>query len=281
MDLQHLRQWIGRTERQTDEFTASAVAAMGATLDRQDPEPLTGFDVPALWHWMLFKPVVRQSELGVDGHPARGSFLPPVPLPRRMWAGGRLEFHHRLRVGEEVSRTSRIADVSAKEGKSGTLVFLTVRHEVHNARGLALTEDQDIVYRGESSAGDGERAVRAAPTGHQFSREIVPDPVLLFRYSALTFNAHRIHYDRKYARETEGYPGLVVHGPLLATLLLDLLSRHRPDAHVRRFSFKAVSPLFDLEPFTLCGKRDPDGATALWAQGAQGELAMSARAELA
>jgi 3-methylfumaryl-CoA hydratase len=281
MDLQHLRQWIGRTERQTDEFTPSAVAAMGATLDRRDPEPLMGFDVPALWHWMLFKPAVRQGELGIDGHPARGSFLPPVPLPRRMWAGGRLEFHHALQVGEEVSRTSRIADVSAKEGKSGSLVFLTVRHEVHNARGLALTEDQDIVYRSESSARDGERAVRPAPAGQEFSREIVPDPVLLFRYSALTFNAHRIHYDRAYARETEGYPGLVVHGPLLATLLLDLVSRQRPDAQVRRFSFKAVSPLFDLEPFTLCGKRDHNGAIALWAQRAPGELAMSARAELA
>ena len=144
-----------------------------------------------------------------------------------------------------------------------------------------MTEDQDIVYRGESPTREGERAVRPAPTGHEFSQEIVPNPVLLFRYSALTFNAHRIHYDRTYARETEGYQGLVVHGPLLATLLLDLLSRHRSDARVRRFSFKAVSPLFDLEPFTLCGKRDSEGAIALWAQGARGELAMSARAELA
>jgi len=281
MHLQLLRDWIGRTEQQSDEVTATSVAAMAATLDRDDPMPLLGFDVPSLWHWMLFRPAVRQRDLGSDGHPQRDGFMPPVPLPRRMWAGGRLEFHHPLQIGEEVSRVSRIADIKVKEGRGGPLVLVTVRHDISNARGIALTEDQDIVFRGASPANSAGPNAQKAPIGVEFFREIAPDPVLLLRYSALTFNAHRIHYDRGYATQTESYPGLVVHGPLIATLLMDLLRRQRPDAHVRRFTFKLVAPLFDTSPFAVCGKRESDGSVALWARNAEGDLAMTARAELA
>ena len=280
-DLSHLQDWIGRTEQRNDLVSASPLAALSATLDRDDGEPLPGSDVPPLWHWLLFTPLARASEIGPDGHAKRGGFLPPVPLPRRMWAGGRLEFHHPLQVGDEVVRSSRIADVSSKTGRSGSLVFVTARHELSNARGLAVSEEHDIVYRDNPQPGAPSPAPQPAPADAAFSREIVPDPVLLFRYSALTFNGHRIHYDRSYVTEVEGYPGLIVHGPLIATLLLDLLRRQRPDARVRRFSFKAVRPIFDIHRFSVCGKPEGERQFSLWARDHEGFLAMQAQAELA
>lgn len=280
MDIESLQQWIGRTERRSDVVTATPVAALSATLDREDPEPLPGTDLPPLWHWMYFAPLVRQSEIGADGHPKRGGFLPPVQLPRRMWAGGRLEFHRALRVGDEITRESRIADVRGKAGRSGSLVFVVVRHEIVDARGPAITEEHDIVYRDDPAPGAATPEPRPAPAGAAFAREIVPDPVLLFRYSALTFNGHRIHYDRSYATGVEGYPGLVVHGPLIATLLLDLLRRELPRTRVRRFEFRAVRPLFDIQRFTVCGRPDGDRAVQLWALDHQGFLAMQATAWL-
>ena len=279
MDPKHWQQWIGRTERRADEVSAAPIAALSATLDRDDPEPLPGSDVPPLWHWLYFTPLARQSEIGPDGHAKRGGFLPPVPLPRRMWAGGRLQFDHPLHVGDEITRTSTIANVTTKEGRTGSLVFVLVRHEIADARGIALTEEHDIVYRDVAPADAPGAQPQAAPTGESFAREIVPDPVLLFRYSALTFNGHRIHYDRSYVTEVEGYPGLIVHGPLIATLLLDLLRRQQPEARVRRFSFKAVSPLFDIHRFTVCGKPEGDRRFSLWARNHEGALAMEASAE--
>ncbi len=278
MELEGLRDWIGREERKTDLARSAPAAALAATLDRREGEPLPGSELPALWHWLYFNAVAPASELGPDGHPRRGGFLPPVPLPRRMWAGGRLRFNHGLRIDDEVQRVSRIGDVSIKHGRSGALVFVTVRHEITDARGLALTEEQDIVYREETPAGAPAPQAQPAPQGEQFSRVVVPDPVLLFRYSALTFNGHRIHYDRPYATQVEGYPGLVVHGPLLATLLLDQLRREYPAARVRSFSFKAVRPVFDLHPFSVCGRR-AEGAQ-LWVRDHEGALAMQAQAEL-
>jgi 3-methylfumaryl-CoA hydratase len=195
-----------------------------------------------------------------------------------MWAGGRLEFHHALQVGDEVSRVSRITNVDAKSGRSGTLVFVTVRHEVVNARGVALTEEHDIVYREAPTAGAPATAPQPAPADAAFSREIVPDPVLLFRYSALTFNGHRIHYDRSYVTQVEGYPGLVVHGPLIATLLVDLLRRHKPQATLERFAFTAVRPIFDIHPFTVCGRDEGARTVHLWARDHEGFLAMRAQA---
>ncbi len=280
VDLDHLRKWIGRTETRIDRATVAPIAALSATLDRDDPEPLQGSDVPPLWHWLYFLPLARQSDIGPDGHAKRGGFLPPVPLPRRMWAGGRLEFHHPVKVGDDLARLSRIIDVSAKEGRSGTLAFVTVRHEISNAGGVALDEEHDIVYREHPRADAPVPKPQPAPNDEAFSREIVPDPVLLFRYSALTFNGHRIHYDRSYVTGMEGYPGLIVHGPLIATLLVDLLRRHLPQARVRRFSFRAMRPLFDIHRFTVCGRQE-EKRIALWARDHQGWLAMEASAELA
>jgi len=281
MDFEHLRQWIGRTERRDDVVTAAPIAAMSATLDRDDAPPRAGTGVPPLWHWLYFLPVARQSEIGADGHARRGGFLPPVPLPRRLWAGGRLEFFHPLQVGDAATRVSRIDDVTGKQGRSGSLVFVRVRHEVSGPRGLALTEEHDIVYRDEPRPGAPVVASRPAPDDAAFSRRIVPDPVLLFRYSALTFNGHRIHYDRSYVTEVEGYPGLIVHGPLIATLLLDLERRQDASTRVRRFAFKAVRPLFDIHPFTICGKAAGPGGVTLWAHDHEGGLAMEASAEFA
>jgi len=278
--LEHLRSWIGRSEQRTDTITAAPLAALAAALDRDDPAPATGTAVPPLWHWLYFLPIARQSELGPDGHPRRGGFLPPVELPRRMWAGGRLTFERPLRVGEVATRTSRIDDVTAKDARSGPLVFVTVRHTLSTPEGHAISEAHDIVYRGLPAPGSAATPPRA-PTDETFARTVVPDDVLLFRYSALTFNGHRIHYDRRYVTEVEGYPGLVVHGPLIATLLLDLLGRERPTATVARFDFKAVSPLFDLHPFELCGRPDGERGFALWARNHEGGLAMQATAEVA
>jgi 3-methylfumaryl-CoA hydratase len=274
------QEWLGRSERRVDRVCAAPLAALAATLDRDDPDPLPGSEVPPLWHWLYFTPLVRQSELGPDGHARRGGFLPPVPLPHRMWAGGRLAFEQPLRVGDEIVRTSRIVDIRAKEGRSGPLVFVTVRHEVARAGGIAITEEHDIVYRGDPRPDAAQPTPQPAPANERFAREIAPDPVLLFRYSALTFNGHRIHYDRRYVTDVECYPGLVVHGPLIATLLLDLLRREYPRARVRRFTFKAVSPLFDIDRFVVCGRPDGENAFNLWARNHEGVVAMQASAEI-
>ena len=272
--------WLGRTEERHDVVTAAPMAALAATLDRDDVKVVAGSPVPPLWHWLYFLPVHPQRELGADGHARRGGFLPPVPLPRRMWAGGRLTFAHALRVGEAVTKTSRIAAIASKQSRSGPLVFVTVEHEIANGAGTAIREAHDIVYRDMPAAHAVAPTSTVARGDETFSREVVPDDVLLFRYSALTFNAHRIHYDRRYVTEVERYPGLVVHGPLIATLLVELLRRERPDATLQRFDFKAVAPLFDLHPFTLCGRPDGDRRVALWARGPDGSLAMQASAEL-
>ncbi|MEX0873164.1 MAG: MaoC family dehydratase N-terminal domain-containing protein [Aquisalimonadaceae bacterium] len=281
LNIAQLQEWIGSTETLEDTLTATPVAAMSATIDRQDPPSTAGTELPLLWHWLYFLPLHRHSELGPDGHAERGGFLPPVPLPRRMWAGGRLQFHQPLRVGDNVTRVSRIADVSAKEGRSGTLAFVRVRHEISNGGGLAVTEDHNIVYRNMPAPGDPPPVPPQAPGQSAWSRKITPDPVLLFRYSALTFNGHRIHYDRSYVTDVEGYPGLIVHGPLIATLLLDLLRRNLPDAWVVGFSYRAVSPVFDIESFSVCGAPETAGGSVrLWAENARGGLVMEATAEL-
>ncbi|MDT3678457.1 MAG: MaoC family dehydratase N-terminal domain-containing protein [Burkholderiaceae bacterium] len=288
MELEQLRQWIGRSERSVDRVDVARVVQLGATLERGDVRGEPGEALPPLWHWMFFAPAAPASQLGPDGHPRRGGFLPPVPLPRRMWAGGRLAFSHPLRVGGDIARDSRIMDVSGKQGRSGSLVFVTVAHEISDARGVAIREEHDIVYRDEPPAPSAASAPGApaskepagARTDEQFSRRIVPDPVLLFRYSAVTFNGHRIHYDRSYVTGVEGYPGLVVHGPLIATLLLELLHRERPAARVARFEFKAVRPLFDTNAFEVCGCATGERSFDLWARDHEGRLAMQASAEL-
>jgi 3-methylfumaryl-CoA hydratase len=276
-----LANWTSSVDERTDCIAPGPVAALAATLDRDDPPPRPGDPLPPCWHWLYFLPIHRHSNLGEDGHPRRGTFLPPVPLPRRMWAGGRLQFHRPLRIGGTVSRTSRVIDVTKKKGSSGQLVFLLVRHEISDESGLAVTENQDIVYR--SAASPGERRIKAlAASDHTWLRDVYPDEVLLFRYSALTFNAHRIHYDRRYAIDFEGYRGLVVQAPLTATLLLELLRDNLSAARVTSFSFRAVQPLFDIAGFSVCGRPEDDGRTIrLWAKDREGRLAMDAAATVA
>jgi 3-methylfumaryl-CoA hydratase len=281
VDVAQLQKWVGKTETASAQLTPTPIAALSATLDIDNPAPHGGDAVPPLWHWLFLLPIHRQSELGPEGHAIKGGFLPPVPLPRRMWAGGRVEFHHRLGVGETIARRSRIIDVQHKVGRTGPLVFVVVRHEISNAKGIALTEEQDIVFRNHSKPGDSARLAQLAPADSAWERVVRPDDVLLFRYSALTFNAHRIHYDRRYATEAEGYPGLVVHGPLIATMLLDLLRRNIPGARVARFTFRSLTPLFDTGPFSLCGKPENGGKTiSLWAKDSRDGLAMIATATL-
>lgn len=284
--LTKLQSWQARSETMSDIITAAPLRALSATLDRDDPAPEDGSAVPALWHWLYFLQHARQSEIGPDGHARRGGFLPPVPLPRRMWAGGRLRWEagNPLRVGQQVQRVSTIRSVQHKTGRSGELLFVLVEHRFSNQDGLALTEEHDIVYRAAARRGDPVPPPQQPPLAGQaaWSRTIVPDDVLLFRYSALTFNGHRIHYDRRYVTQVEGYPGLIVHGPLIATLLLDLLRRQVQGARVVAFDFKALRPTFDLHPFSVHGKPREDGRSIdLWAQDHEGLLTMQATATVA
>ncbi|WP_345540122.1 FAS1-like dehydratase domain-containing protein [Variovorax defluvii] len=285
MDAQQdqLTSWVGRTETVEDTITKAPVVALTATLDHPATPVSAGATLPPLWHWLYFLPMHRQSEIGEDGHARRGGFLPPVPLPRRMWAGGQFEFRSPIRVGDRVVRTSTIDAVTTKEGRTGKLVFVKVRHEVrcNDAAEAALVEFHDIVYRAAQGPDDVAPPPQAAPAEAAWRRRIVPDDVLLFRYSALTFNGHRIHYDRRYVTQVEGYPGLIVHGPLIATLLMDLLRRNVQSADVASFRFKAVRPTFDLNAFQVSGQPQADGKTIrLWASDHEGWLTMDATAVL-
>ncbi len=280
LDRDHLRQWIGRTEDAEDVATAAPLACLAATLDREDPEPETGDPVPPGGHWLYFLPRTRQSDLDENGHAKKGGFLPPVPFERRMWAGGRIRFLSPLRVGDDIQRQSEILDVALKDGKSGPLVFVVVRHRVSGPGGLAIEEEHDIVYRGDSGGGQASApAPKEPPEDAPWKRVIDPDPVLLFRYSALIFNGHRIHYDRDYVTREEGYPGLIVHGPLIATLLMDLCRRENPKAPLSRFDYRAGSAIFDDGPFTVAGSPEEGGKAALWALDHDGAVAMTAEAE--
>jgi 3-methylfumaryl-CoA hydratase len=272
--LEHLKEWIGRTESVNDVASAWPVAALAATFDRRDPEPLPGDAIPLGWNWLYFLEARPASELGVDGHPRRGGFLPPVPLPRRMWAGGRIDFRRALKVGEAIRRDSEILAVEPKHGKSGSLVFVTVRHTVIAGGELALIEEHDIVYRDAAKASDPAPQGKAAPVIAQWSRAITPDPVLLFRFSALTFNSHRIHYDIDYVKHEEHYPGLIVHGPLQTLLMLDLCRRNET-RQVRRLDYRAVHPVFCNERMTINGNVAEEGSKVdLWTANSAGNYAM-------
>jgi 3-methylfumaryl-CoA hydratase len=275
---QKLDDWLDKEMVAEDDITAFPLTAMAATLDREEH----GDSVPPLWHWLYFLPTAPMSEVGSDGHPKRGGFLPPVPLPRRMWAGGRLTFHAPLKVGERATRTSTIANIEDKTGRSGRLVFVTVQHVIEAGGELKLEEEHDIVYRDEPQEGARPPQAQLAPEGETWRRTIDAGPVMLFRYSALTFNSHRIHYDYPYVTEVEGYPGLIVHGPLIATLLVDLVRREQPDAVLQSFAFKAVRPTFAGQALTVCGKPSADGKIIdLWAKDHEGYLTMRATAALA
>lgn len=277
--MTNLADWIGRSETRHDVAAAAPLDGLAATLDHADP-PWAAGEVPPLGHWLYFLPRALERDIAADGHPHKGGFLPPVELPRRMWAGGEFAFHAPIPVGAPITRRSTIADVARKDGRSGPMVFVRVEHEVSTQAGPALSEVHHIVYREAPRPGEPAPPPQPAPAEASWRREVRPDIVLLFRYSALTFNGHRIHYDRDYCREVEGYPGLIVHGPLTATLLMDLFLRHNPGARVTTFRFRALRPLFDIHPFELHGRPTPGGAE-LWAVDHRGDLAMTAVLEAA
>lgn len=262
-----LTSWIGRTQTSVDQITRSPLSLLAATLDREASEYL---QVP--WSWFYFLPDTPTQALGVDGHPARQGFLPPITLPRRMWAGSRIETTAIVpRVGDSICRTSTIRSIERKRGGSGELIFLGLEHRITSDAGLILREQQDLVYREAPARGEVLAPGKVSRTDAKWSREVVPTSTLLMRFSALTFNAHRIHYDLDYATREEGYPGLVVHGPLIATLLLDLVYRHLPDIRVKQFTFRAVRPLFATAPFKVCASLTPRlNQIDLWACDSEG-----------
>ncbi|WP_293948458.1 HTD2 family dehydratase [Sneathiella sp.] len=268
--------WIGKQESRSEIIHQQSLNGFAALMDEAGDASDV---VPPGGHWMYFLPTDRQSRIGPDGHGLKGDFLPPVELPRRMWAGGRLTFHAPLKAGETATKISTIKNVTAKDGRTGALVFVTVEHLVKNDAGLCITEEHDIVYR-EAAAPDGgpKKEPQAAPTDGEWDVTVTPDPVLLFRYSALTFNGHRIHYDRDYCLKEEGYPGLVVHGPLLGTFLMRLAVTKMGGRPLKQFHFRNFNPIFDIASFTLTGKPESDDSCSVWVRGPAGELAVQATA---
>ena len=268
-----LTDWIGRKEQTQDQVSLRQAVGMAAMFDLE-AKPVAGDPLPPGWHWMLFPEIARHSVLSRDGHAPRGGFLPPVELPRRMWGGNRLKFHGEIKVGEEIGRESEVLSVKEKDGRSGQLTLVTVKHSYFASEGLALEEEHDIVYR--SAAEDGNKSPPGeTPTARpKWSQAIDPEPVFLFRYSALTFNGHRIHYDMPYVTNVEGYPGLIVHGPLTATLLLELVRRELPERSIQTAVVRARRPLFSGDSFKVEGFPSASGAHT-WAVDPQGFIAMT------
>jgi 3-methylfumaryl-CoA hydratase len=278
MSPDELRQWVGRSHVMEDFAAPFPVRALSATFDEADPEPRTGDALPPLWHWLYFLETVAQSRLGPDGHPERGDFLPPVPLPRRMWAGSRFAFDGEpLRVGDAIKRTSKIKSVEPKHGSTGSMVFVTVEHTVAGPRGKSFVEEHDIVYREAAKPGEKQREPRPAPTDATWSKKITATAVYLFRFSALTFNGHRIHYDQPYVTGSEGYPGLIVHGPLLGLQQIELARRSNAGRIPATFEFRALSPVY-AGPFSVHGRRESDGAVTTWIADPNGGLAQQGKA---
>jgi 3-methylfumaryl-CoA hydratase len=275
LDIDHLRQWIGHEQDDEEVLSSTLVRQFNATFDRVSGTKI-GDAAPLLIHFCLAQPISPTAELGPDGHPARGGFLPPVPLPRRMWAGGAFRFHSDIRIGETVRRHSVIRDVTLKQGRTGPLCFVTVEHEINSDGRICLTERQDIVYREAPKEARATAQPEAALLGSH-SRQIEPTAPLLFRYSAMTFNGHRIHYDNPYVTQVENYPGLIVHGPMQATLLCQLAADINGTAP-KSFRFRSLSPIFDDADFTINAEAERD-ALKLWTARLGGPVAMEAHAE--
>jgi 3-methylfumaryl-CoA hydratase len=275
MDIETLKPWIGRSEEASDLVTPRLAESFAATF-APHLAPCPAGEAPLALHWCLAPPIAPMAALGEDGHAAKGEFLPPVALPRRMWAGGRIETLAPLRIGEEVTRRSRIADVALKQGRSGPLCFVAVEHELVTPRGVALRERHDIVYREAAKPGGApppEPAAPAEPRPADLAWTVEASPVLLFRYSALTFNGHRIHYDQPYVTGVEGYAGLVVHGPIQATLIMNIIATLSGGEPIR-LDYRGLAPLIAGEPFQVKARRLPDGAIAAWTEGADGRVRM-------
>jgi 3-methylfumaryl-CoA hydratase len=279
LDVDRLRQWIGRSEQKSDVVTAHLVRGLRATLFMEIGDPKPGDAAPFTAHWCLAQPVYPMSQLGPDGHPTRGGFLPPVPLPRRMWAGGELEFVDPLRVGNEMTRSSRISDVTMKTGSTGALCFVSVQHEINSSGGTAIRERQDIVYRDVAPAGQNTATAKpAAPPPVAKHREShMADEVLLFRYSALTFNGHRIHYDRDYVTKVEGYPDLIFHGPMQAAFLVEFAAKLHGGSAPKKFAYRGVQPLFAPGEFSV-NANETAGGLELWTANSAGVPTMKGTA---
>jgi 3-methylfumaryl-CoA hydratase len=284
INLDELKTHIGRKVTASDVLHAGPANLLRLAFGRPEPEYKAGDPLPPSWLALYFLPQYRPEELRPDGSPRDAGVVPPMPFPRRMFAGERVRFHRPLRIGEAVRRETELADISVKHGGTGTLVFATVVNRVFGPDGLALEDERRTVFREEVKAGEGNQAPRRepAPAEVPWRRRITPDPVLLFRFSALTFNSHRIHYDLGWATKTEGYPGLVVHGPLTTTLLIDFARDSNPGRSLRGYVTQARAPLFDTAPFELRGRPTADGrGCELWAVTPEGTVAMSAEVELA
>lgn len=278
IDIQYLQQWVGKQETKEDDISLFPAQALSAALDN-DNLPQKGDELPPFWEWMYFLPTPKASATGADGHPDKGGFLPPVPLPRRMWAAGEVELVKPLIIGQPATRLSTIESVELKSGSTGVLVFVNVRHEISQNGELCINQVQNIVYREQPT----ERAElppgKPASNESDFSKLITPDPVLLFRFSALTYNGHRIHYDRNYAVDEELYSALVVHGPLLVTLLLELKRNNVTGKKLKSFKFRAMRPTFDDNAFTVSGKVEGNDLS-LWSADHDGFSCMSIKAQL-
>lgn len=278
---EHWRRWIGRTKEASEVIEPMRALAMQATLDDDSPPLQNGDPLPPLWHWLYFWEPTPQSALGTDGHSARGQFLPPINLPRRAIAGGRIKFLRPLAIGASATRRSRVSDIKRKSGRSGKLVFVTLQHETADENGACIQEERDIVFRAAAKPGETLPAGNRGPAVVRWRQQVEPDPLLLFRYSALTFNGHRIHYQHTYATEEEGYSGLVVHGSLLATMMAALVRRQVPDRQISWLDFKAVRPVFDTHPFNVGGRPGEDGQGAeIWVTDSSGYLAMTGNVRL-
>jgi 3-methylfumaryl-CoA hydratase len=278
IDIAHLQTWIGKQETLEDDISLFPAKALAAALDNASV-PQKGDALPAFWEWLYFLPTPKASATGADGHPAKGGFLPPVPLPRRMWAAGEVDCFAPLIIGQPATRVSTIEAVDLKGGSTGQLVFVTVRHDIFQNGVRCISQAQNIVYREQPAADAPSPAAKPAPMDADWSATITPDPVLLFRYSALTYNGHRIHYDRTYAMQEELYPALVVHGPLLVTLLLELKRHHLPESPLKSFKFRAMRPTFDTDPFKVQGKREGN-TIKYWSADKEGAMCMSIEAVL-
>jgi len=282
-DSESWRQWIGREQVTEDVMDPARAQALHATLERPGSPPAAGDPLPLLWHWIYFWPIAPMSELGADGHLALGRSLPDLGLPRRMWAGSRFTFHRSPILGARAERRSTIADITLKEGRSGHLAFVTVHHQLSDGDGLCVEEEQDLVYRSTQKPGSGPAQPKPAPSDvPAWNRRVVPSPVLLFRYSALTFNGHRIHYDRDFACDSEGYPGLIVHGPLLGLLMCHLGVDENSARQPVGYRFRLSQPVFVHQSFTVAGSPADEGRGAqLWVQNEEGALAAEGRLEFA
>lgn len=272
-----LENWIGREQVRTETINHRQAELLAVTLNSEIPEP--GTPLPQCWHWAWFNDALPYEKLGRDGHPQRGGFIPPVPLPRRMWAGGELHFLQDIIIGREIRKVSSIEGIKERDGSSGKLCIVTIAHRLFDGDDLCIDERQNLVFREDPKQSEGAAKPIAPPEGQELAEVINPDPVMMFRYSALTFNGHRIHYDVDYAREVEGYPDLVFHAPLTATSLCQLAAKVLEDKTIKQFSYRATAPLFCNQPVRLLGKRSDEGAV-LWAETPKGSQAMLAEASI-